>query len=48
MAGRLAQRSEEALRKAGVIEDRPLPVPFPGPDDFAPPPRGTRGTDERE
>jgi hypothetical protein len=32
----------EALRAAGVPVDRPLPVPFPGDFQFAPPPPGYR------
>lgn len=32
------------LRRAGVPVDWPRPVPFPGPDDFAPPPPGHRGS----
>ncbi len=35
--------TEEALRRAGVpVDQPPLPVPFPGSDDFAPPPPGYR------
>jgi hypothetical protein len=34
--------TEEALRRAGVLVDRPTPVPFPGDTEFVPPPPGHR------
>jgi hypothetical protein len=33
----------EALRQAGVPVDSPVPIPFPGDTEFAPPPPGPRG-----
>jgi hypothetical protein len=34
--------TEEALRRAGVLVDRPTPVPFPGDTEFVPLPPGRR------
>jgi hypothetical protein len=34
--------TEEALRRAGILVDRPSPVPFPGDTEFVPLPPGTR------
>ena len=35
--------TEEALRKAGVLEEPPMPIPFPDSQEFAPPPPGYKG-----
>jgi hypothetical protein len=35
--------TREALRKAGVPVDHPLPIPFPGDGEFVPPPPGYKG-----
>lgn len=32
--------TEEALRKAGIVKEPPMPIPFPDSQEFAPPPPG--------